>query len=79
MTSHHHLDFCRGCTRTIPAEPIILAALEAILAERWLSADGVDLLTPKVRHVLNLQMDLVRQGRISGNPMLYLQTQGSVV
>ena len=56
----------RGCVRFIPPKDDILAALNAMLHVCWRSADGVDLITPGVEHVMRLQMDLVRKDRVSG-------------
>jgi hypothetical protein len=60
--------FCtmrRGCVPYIPPKQDILAALHAILRVSWRSADGVYLITPGVRHVMALQMDLVRTEHVS--------------
>lgn len=56
----------RDCDRYIPPKHDILAALRAMLQVCWRSADGVDVFTPGVRHVMQLQMDLFRKDRVSG-------------
>lgn len=56
----------RGCVRFIPPKQDILAALHAILQVSWRSADGSNLITKEVEHVMKLQMDLVRKDRVSG-------------